>query len=73
MLKLRIFEQEISDFFVSIVDETIKMREQKGIVRLDLIHLLMEARKDSYKYEEDSGMIDTGFSAVKESDIGKIS
>ncbi|KAG5888983.1 hypothetical protein JTB14_026054 [Gonioctena quinquepunctata] len=66
LLKLRIFDQNISDFFRDIVDETIKIREQKGIVRPDLIHLMMEARKYSYKNEEDSG-----YSSVKESDIGK--
>nr|AAZ94269.1 cytochrome P450 [Leptinotarsa decemlineata] len=71
LLNLKIFEKEISDFFITIVDETIKIREEKGIVRPDLIHLLMEARKGHYRYEEESGTTDTGFAAVKESDIGK--
>lgn len=33
-------------FFRDLVKETIRIREERGIVRPDMIHLLMETRKD---------------------------
>lgn len=49
-----------------------KEREQKNIVRPDLINLLLEARRDNGpKHEEQSGITDTGFAAVEESTLGK--
>ncbi|KAJ8953901.1 hypothetical protein NQ318_019141 [Aromia moschata] len=69
-LKVKIFSGEVGDFFVNLVDETIKVREEKGIVRPDMIHLMMEAQKGIQKQEE-SPTIDTGFATAQESDIVK--
>ncbi|KAJ8973166.1 hypothetical protein NQ317_007507 [Molorchus minor] len=70
ILKIGFFEKEVRDFFVSLVDGTIKTREEQGIVRPDMIHLLMEAKKGNNKYGE-NGVHDTGFSTVQESEYNK--
>ncbi|XP_049818311.1 cytochrome P450 9e2-like isoform X3 [Aethina tumida] len=71
LMNIKIFTTEISTFFKSLIMETIKTREEKGIVRQDMINILMEARKGLLNYEENNGDIDTGFATVEESDIGK--
>nr|CAI5847741.1 unnamed protein product [Callosobruchus analis] len=70
LLKVPLFDEEVKNFFYHLVDETIKTREEKGIVRPDMIHLLMEARKGKVKQEEETN-IDTGFSTVEESTVLK--
>nr|WCC58103.1 cytochrome P450 [Pharsalia antennata] len=69
-LKVQLFSDEVSAFFRQIVGDTIKMREEKNIVRPDMINLLLEARKGIQRQEE-NGVIDTGFSTARESDIVK--
>lgn len=44
-LSIRLFDEKVTAFFRDIVVNTIKIREEKRIVRPDMIHLLMEARK----------------------------
>ncbi|EEB16290.1 cytochrome P450, putative [Pediculus humanus corporis] len=44
-LNITFFGDEINNFFYNIVDENIKNREEHNIVRKDVIHILMEARK----------------------------
>ncbi|XP_014488267.1 PREDICTED: cytochrome P450 9e2-like [Dinoponera quadriceps] len=44
-LGLTFFSSATSKFFKRIVAETIKIREDQGIVRPDMIHLLMQARE----------------------------
>ncbi|KAJ8926642.1 hypothetical protein NQ314_020976 [Rhamnusium bicolor] len=71
VLKVTLFSKEVSEFFKNLVGGTIRIREEKGIVRPDMIHLLMEARKGIHKHEE-NGTIDTGFATALESDIALI-
>ncbi|KAF5303383.1 hypothetical protein FQR65_LT18995 [Abscondita terminalis] len=51
ILGLRLFDQQSQNFFVDIVKENLKSRETTGIVRQDMIHLLMEARKGRLEQE----------------------
>lgn len=44
-LGINFFTADTSRFFKNIVAETIKIREEQGIIRPDMIHLLMQARK----------------------------
>lgn len=44
LLRVRLIRKEISDFFIDLVSETIKTREEKGIVRPDMIQLMMESK-----------------------------
>nr|XP_003705489.1 PREDICTED: cytochrome P450 9e2-like [Megachile rotundata] len=43
-LNIKIVKTEIADFFKELVAETIKTRDEKGIVRPDMIQLMMETR-----------------------------
>ncbi|XP_011705827.1 PREDICTED: cytochrome P450 9e2-like, partial [Wasmannia auropunctata] len=48
LLKLRLFGPRVENFFRSIVSGTVKVRDEQGIVRPDMIQLMMETRnKDS--------------------------
>ncbi|KAF5285365.1 hypothetical protein FQR65_LT13255 [Abscondita terminalis] len=69
--KMALFPKEASDFFRKLVKDAMVMREEKGIVRLDMLHLLNEARKGRMKYDEQENNSDTSFAVVEESDIGK--
>ncbi|CAH0564733.1 unnamed protein product [Brassicogethes aeneus] len=55
IISIRIFSEEISNFFRGLIKETIEFRESKNIKRPDIIHVLMEARKNN---KEDT-MVDT--------------
>ncbi|XP_029170289.1 cytochrome P450 9e2-like [Nylanderia fulva] len=45
LVGVTVFPSSVSDFFKRIVGETIRTREEQGIVRPDMIHLLMQARE----------------------------
>ncbi|PNF38478.1 Cytochrome P450 9e2 [Cryptotermes secundus] len=47
MLGARLVPKKTADFFRTLVRETIKFREQEGIIRPDMIHLLMQVRQDN--------------------------
>ncbi|XP_063915545.1 cytochrome P450 9e2-like [Zophobas morio] len=69
--KLTIFSKDVSDFFTNLVTSNIQSREKHGIVRPDMIHLLLEARKNGLKHDEKQLVQDAGFAAVEESEIHK--
>ncbi|KAL1509574.1 hypothetical protein ABEB36_004286 [Hypothenemus hampei] len=62
--KLSLFDKKTTGFFHNTITETIKAREEKNIVRKDMINLLLEARK-GHKTEE-SNAIETGYATVQE-------
>lgn len=70
LFKISVFPRHVSEFFKRIVKETIAYREQNGIVRPDLIHLLMQARKGQLKDDEVDSET-AGFATVEESNAGK--
>lgn len=60
---VKLFGDDVCNFF--------RIREKRGIVRPDMIHLLMEARKGKLRYEETMNTDDdAGFATVEESHIG---
>ncbi|KAF2899554.1 hypothetical protein ILUMI_06628 [Ignelater luminosus] len=65
VLKLGIFSKEVRTFFRSLIKETISVREKNGVIRPDMLHLLMEARKGRIKDSNDN-TTDTGFAVVQE-------
>ncbi|XP_063916065.1 cytochrome P450 9e2-like [Zophobas morio] len=71
LFKVRFFSEEISNFFTSLVKTNIQSREKHGIVRPDMIHLLLEARKKGLKHDESPSIQDTSFAAVEEHDFTK--
>lgn len=72
MLNIRLLESDVTTFFRQIITSNIKKREEEHLIRYDLIHLLMEARKGQLKHDESSNR-DAGFATVEESLIGKSS
>ncbi|RZC35461.1 p450 domain containing protein, partial [Asbolus verrucosus] len=71
LLKVKLFSSKVSDFFTRLVKTNIDSREKRGVVRPDMIHLLLEARKHGLKHEESQSVQDTGFATVEESEIGR--
>ncbi|KAK5641870.1 hypothetical protein RI129_010417 [Pyrocoelia pectoralis] len=68
VIKFDMFPQSVSTFFRRIIKETIDSRENGELVRHDIIHLLLEARKGRViRDEPETG--DTEFAAVQESKI----
>ncbi|XP_066992167.2 cytochrome P450 9e2 isoform X1 [Anabrus simplex] len=51
LLGISIFSKQEKSFFLDLVHETISTREKQGIVRPDMIHLLMQARRGELKAE----------------------
>ncbi|KAB0793181.1 hypothetical protein PPYR_12801 [Photinus pyralis] len=70
-LGIRFFDEKVSAFFKNLVVSNIEEREKNGIVRPDMIHLLMQARKGKLEHDRDNEVIDTGFAVIEESAIGK--
>ncbi|KAK4874018.1 hypothetical protein RN001_013378 [Aquatica leii] len=69
---IRMFSKPVNTFFTQLIKNNIEYREENGIVRPDMIHLLMEAQKGRLKHEEVKDQeIDTGFATIEESSIGK--
>lgn len=58
-------------FFSGLVNESIKLRREKSLDRIDLIHLLLQVQRGQLKDDDKSDNIDSGFSAVDESDVLK--
>ncbi|XP_050683807.1 cytochrome P450 9e2-like isoform X5 [Leptidea sinapis] len=72
-LKLTLFSKDTTNFFISLVLDTMKNREENNIIRPDMIHLLMEAKKGQLNHDEKTKdkVGDTGFATVEESAVGK--
>lgn len=69
---VRICPKAIDTFFQEAVLETMKIREEKQIVRHDMIHLLMEANKGKLAHEpKENEKTSEGFATVEESQIVK--
>jgi cytochrome P450 family 9 len=49
---LKIMDERITKFFRSTILDTMKYREENNIVRPDMIHLLMEAKKGNLKHSD---------------------
>ena len=54
MLGIRMIPKKISDFFRTLVRDSIKFREREGIIRPDMIHLLMQVRDDDLREDGNS-------------------
>ncbi|XP_017777293.1 PREDICTED: uncharacterized protein LOC108563195 [Nicrophorus vespilloides] len=69
---IELVDKAISSFFINTIKEGLKYRIDNDVVRPDMIHLLMEARKGLLKHEDSNeGLVDDGFAVIQESDIGK--
>nr|BBE49548.1 cytochrome P450 monooxygenase [Adoxophyes honmai] len=71
-MKMSIFTHEVAAFFMHIVLSSMKDREAHNILRPDMIHLLMEAKKGQLKHEDKADEdANAGFATVDESTVGK--
>ena len=71
-LNITITPPVVNNFFKKLVTETMENREKNGIVRHDMIHLLIQAKKGTLVHEEDSkDSSEIGFATVQESAIGQ--
>ncbi|XP_059612265.1 probable cytochrome P450 9f2 [Phlebotomus argentipes] len=69
-LKVKINQPRETAFLRTLVTESMKIREQKNIVRPDMINLLMEAKKGRLTHAEKSDKDSAGFATVEESNVG---
>lgn len=68
-LKVKLVDDKTLDYFHDLVMVTMKMREDKQIVRNDMIQLLMHAKKNKLTYDDDG--VTESFAAVDEFEIGR--
>lgn len=62
-------QKNVANFFRRVVKEAINIRKEKGIVRPDMIHLLLQAQRGLLKHD-DKDSEDPSFAVVKESEFG---
>ncbi|XP_055589823.1 probable cytochrome P450 9f2 [Uranotaenia lowii] len=71
-LDIDIVDAEQNEYFTKIINEAVRTRDAHGIVRPDMIHLLMQARKGNLKHHQETGEPEVGFATVEESQVGKV-
>nr|WNK22289.1 cytochrome P450 [Athetis lepigone] len=72
VLKLDFLSNMSKQFFRKLVMETMENRELKNIIRPDMIHLLMEAKKGKLTHDDSKTNDEAaGFATVEESSIGQ--
>jgi cytochrome P450 family 9 len=69
--KIKLFGDKISKFFQEAIIDTIRIREEKGIIRHDMINLLMQAKNGDLIHEKEKEGALEGFATVEESQMGK--
>lgn len=73
MFGINFLDKECTEFFKEAIIETMKTREEKNIIRHDLINLLLQAKKGqlSHKRDNNDEKVIDGFATVEESELGK--
>ncbi|XP_063381050.1 cytochrome P450 9e2-like [Cydia fagiglandana] len=71
LMKMNLFSADLTNFFKHLVLSTMKDRETHNILRPDMIHLLMEAKKGRLVHEDFTKDANAGFATVEESNVGK--
>lgn len=70
-LKIRLLDKDGCDFFENVFYDTIKTREKLGIVRNDMINLMLDAKKGKLAHNNNDENTVDGFATVEESHVGK--
>lgn len=71
-LDIQFVEASCARYFKRVIQDNMKQRETRGIVRNDMIHMLMEMQKGALKHQqEEQDTKDAGFATVEESSVGK--
>ncbi|XP_053685853.1 cytochrome P450 9e2-like [Sabethes cyaneus] len=66
-----LIDREQNSYFSSLILTAIRDREAQGIVRQDMVNLLIQAKKGILKHQQENDDQQEGFATVEESDIGK--
>lgn len=70
---MKVLPQNVSDFFINLIKESLAYREKNNVIRPDVIQLLMDARKGKLKHEkQETQVLDDGYSVIEESAVGKV-
>lgn len=65
-----IIDREQAVYFTRIIQDTVRTRESQGIVRHDMVDLLLQARKGILEHQHEKE-VHEGFATVQESEVGK--
>ncbi|XP_053683463.1 probable cytochrome P450 9f2 [Sabethes cyaneus] len=69
---IEFIDSDLTNYFKRMIVDNMKQRESHGIVRNDMIHILMEVRKGALKHSKDEhDQKDAGFATAQESTVGK--
>ncbi|XP_058462570.1 probable cytochrome P450 9f2 isoform X2 [Malaya genurostris] len=71
-LKIDLFSASLLTYFKRMITDNMQYRDTNGIVRNDMIDMLMQARKGALKHQiEELDSKEAGFATVEESSVGK--
>ncbi|KAL1386787.1 hypothetical protein pipiens_012807 [Culex pipiens pipiens] len=71
-LELDFIDKDLARYFKGMIIDNMKQRDAHGIIRNDMIHMLMEVQKGALKHQKDEkDTKDAGFATVEESTVGK--
>lgn len=70
-LNLSVISKKTSKFFRALLSKTFSERQSKNIIRPDMIHLLLEAKKGKLSHDVKEKDTAVGFATVEESAVGK--
>lgn len=72
-LKIKFFDEETTEFFQKAITETMRTREREGIIRQDMINLLIQAKQGKLTHEKEHEPKESveGFATVQESQLGR--
>ncbi|XP_050092168.1 probable cytochrome P450 9f2 [Anopheles aquasalis] len=66
-LQIDLFDRKHSEFFTEVFRQSVAAREKHGIVRPDMVHLLMQARNGTLRYQAPEREEHEGFATAQES------
>ncbi|XP_055589833.1 cytochrome P450 9e2-like [Uranotaenia lowii] len=69
-LGIDVIDGKLNKYFSKLILSAIQLRESQGIVRHDMVNLLIQARKGTLKHQQEKDQ-NEGFATVDESDVGK--
>ncbi|KAF2901229.1 hypothetical protein ILUMI_04957, partial [Ignelater luminosus] len=56
LLNIKFIQDKVSTFFSNVIKESVRFRKEEGIIRPDMIHLLLEARKNHSEYNKQNNL-----------------
>nr|XP_019557469.2 probable cytochrome P450 9f2 [Aedes albopictus]XP_029731419.1 probable cytochrome P450 9f2 [Aedes albopictus] len=71
LLSFDIVDAKVAGYFRKLIVDNMKQRKDRGIVRNDLVNMLMEAQQGALKHEEQETHDTEGYATVEESHVGK--